>query len=195
MNRLIVCRNRQRVCGVNLSLLRVIVRALLSELIQVRQYELCVHLVDASTMARLNESYLGHSGSTDVITFDNTDALRPGGPACLRGEIFLSVDDAWKQAGQFRASWQSEIVRYVIHGILHLQGFDDLTPARRRIMKRAENSLLKQISRRFDLRKLNRRSADACAPSAPRRKQPRPKSEIRNKCKIQTFVRPQSCRA
>jgi ssRNA-specific RNase YbeY (16S rRNA maturation enzyme) len=46
------------------------------------------------------------------------------------------------------------VARYLIHGILHLEGFDDTDPASRRLMKRRENKLLKDLSARFDLGKL-----------------------------------------
>jgi probable rRNA maturation factor len=58
------------------------------------------------------------------------------------------------QARQFRTSWQSELVRYIIHGVLHLRGFDDIRPADRRKMKREENRLLRAAGRLFRLRNL-----------------------------------------
>jgi probable rRNA maturation factor len=75
----------------------------------------------------------------------------------VHGEIFISIDDAKSQAREFRTSWQSELARYVIHGVLHLRGFDDLRPADRRKMKREENRLLKEIARLFPLSKLGTR--------------------------------------
>ena len=72
-------------------------------------------------MTRLNETFLHHSGSTDVITFDY--ASRPNTPI-LQGEIFVCVDEAVEQARRFCCAWQEEIIRYVIHGVLHLTGFD-----------------------------------------------------------------------
>jgi probable rRNA maturation factor len=119
----------------------------------VRQFELCIHLVEADEMAELNGQFLGHEGSTDVITFDydalecaDSPALLPGGtcPAgsttsrrtksgdksphsrAAAGEIFISVPDAIAHARDFKTSWQSEVIRYVIHGLLHLSGYDDL---------------------------------------------------------------------
>jgi probable rRNA maturation factor len=101
-------------------------------------------------MAEFNERFLRHTGSTDVITFDYADDLT----RLLHGEIFISIDDAKAQAREFRTSWQSELARYVIHGVLHLRGFDDIRPADRRKMKREENRLLKEIARLFPLSKL-----------------------------------------
>jgi len=91
-------------------------------------------------MAALNWQHLQHEGPTDVITFGYAD-----GGKVLHGELFICIDVAVEQARQFRTTWQDELMRYVIHGILHLQGYDDMEPAKRRIMKRAENRLLKQL--------------------------------------------------
>src|SRR6185436_18424008 len=101
-------------------------------------------------MATINETFLEHHGSTDVITFDHAGYLKLEPPTSgqrpaarhLYGEIFLSVPDAIRHAKEFNTTWQSEVTRYVIHGLLHLTGHDDLNPAARRIMKREENKLV-----------------------------------------------------
>jgi len=72
----------------------------------------------------------------------------------LHGELFICIDDAVAQARPFRTTWQSEIVRYVVHGILHLQGFDDSTPDARRKMKRQENHLMRALAKRFSFHQL-----------------------------------------
>jgi rRNA maturation RNase YbeY len=74
----------------------------------------------------------------------------------LHGEIFVCVDEALLQARKFGTSWQSETVRYVVHGVLHLLGHDDLRAAARRGMKREEDRLVREISRRFSLAQLAR---------------------------------------
>lgn len=158
-------QNRQRTRDLDLSVLRRIVEVLLADLLSLDDFQLGVHVISPTMMARLNQKFLGHSGSTDVITFDYLDAGE-GGDAqntprpdsehrpAIFGEIFISVGDAVKQAREFGTSWQSEIVRYVIHGVLHLRGYGDQEPAQRRIMKREENRLLRQVSRRFNLKEL-----------------------------------------
>jgi len=151
-------RNRQRTRRVNLRLLREITRALLDELAGVKDYELCVHLIGAKEMARVNWNFLKHEGSTDVITFDHAvHATRNTQHVpLLHGEIFICLDDAVAQARQFRTTWQAELVRYLVHGVLHLLGHDDLDPAAHRKMKREENRLVRELSARFALSKLNR---------------------------------------
>jgi rRNA maturation RNase YbeY len=116
--------------------------------------QLAVYFVCAAEMARLNEQFLGHAGSTDVLTFNYQE-----GPAqdAWSGEIFVSVDDAVASAPRFRASWQLELARYLVHGVLHLRGYDDGRAAARREMKREENRMLKALSRSFDWSKLERR--------------------------------------
>lgn len=143
--------NRQQTRALDRRLFRQIARCLLEDLLHRNDYELAAHLIDAEEMAGLNETFLHHHGSTDVITFDHHEGQADGK---LHGEIFISMDDALLHARHFRTAWQSEITRYLVHGVLHLEGCDDLEPTARRAMKRRENSLLKKLSHRFDLGKL-----------------------------------------
>ncbi len=153
----LVVANRQRVRRVDPRWLRDCAAVLLGELLGVEAYELGVALVGAREMARINGQFLQHTGSTDVITFgygaDRTDLAAPQ----LHGEIFISVGDAVAQAAAWGTTWQSEVVRYLVHGVLHLQGFDDREPALRRVMKRRENQLLARLARRFALSALERK--------------------------------------
>ena len=149
--------NRQRAIRLNMRLLRAIAKSLLTETLELEEFDLAICIVGAPEMARLNKTFLQHEGSTDVITFDYADnptRTPDPGPRTLHGEMFICIDDALSQAKQFRTSWPGELTRYVIHGVLHLQGFDDLQPVARRKMKREENRLLKEIARRFPLSKL-----------------------------------------
>ena len=144
--------NRQRARPVNLRFLRRIAHTLLVELLPTRKLDLGVCLVAGPEITRLNVTFLHHQGQTDVIAF-NYDKSRK--PHTLHGEILICVDEAVSQARRFRTTWQSELARYIIHGVLHLRGHDDLRSADRRKMKREENRLLKEIARRFSLSKLD----------------------------------------
>jgi probable rRNA maturation factor len=111
-------------------------------------------------MATVNETHLNHDGSTDVITFDyGMDRDTPSGHLCLRGELFICVDDAIEQAREFGTTWPSEVIRYVVHGLLHLHGYEDLKPVSRKIMKREENRLVKQLEQSFNFGDLSRKPA------------------------------------
>jgi len=158
--------SRQRARKINRRLLKQITAALLADL-KSERVELGVHLVATPEMTRLNEKFLQHQGPTDVITFDYLEKGRAGCPQpaarfgalrrtrpTIHGEIFICVDEAVLQARKFGTSWQSETVRYLIHGILHLLGHDDRRSTARRKMKREENRRLRELSRRFPLSKL-----------------------------------------
>lgn len=147
--------NRQRSKQLNVPLLRRITLFVLRDAFRVTSHELGIHLVDAKEMAQINEQFLQHTGSTDVITFDHAETPQKNSPT-LHGEIFISVPDAAEQAREFGTSWQSELTRYVIHGLLHLRGFDDLELKLRREMKREENRLVKLVETNFAVRQLAR---------------------------------------
>ena len=145
---MITISNRQRSRKLNLRLLKEIVTAALEEL-KVKEAELGIVLISAKEMALMNEKFLGHEGPTDVITFDYSEKRKQ-----LHGEVFVCVDIAEKQAKEFGTSRQSEVIRYIVHGILHLMGHDDLQPAARKKMKLEEGRLVRKLSRSFALSKL-----------------------------------------
>jgi probable rRNA maturation factor len=150
----IAVSNRQRARKLDLPWLEKIAAATLAKT-KVKQAELGIVLVGEKEMAKLNETFLGHEGSTDVITFDYSEPGRPAvtAAAAIQGEIFICVADAERQAKLFGTNWRSEVVRYVVHGILHLMGHDDLQPVARRKMKRVEGRLVRELSRLFALSK------------------------------------------
>jgi rRNA maturation RNase YbeY len=163
-------RNRQRARKIDLRLLRRVILNCLEDLLDVKRFDLGIRLVNSKEMMRINEGYLGHRGSTDVITFDYADApgrvsraslRRPksGTAHCIHGDIYVCVDEAFLQAKQFDVSWQEELVRYIIHGILHLLGYDDHTRRLRQPMKRMEEKLMAELVPSFPLRSLQIRNA------------------------------------
>jgi probable rRNA maturation factor len=155
----LVLRNHQQLRAVNLRLLRSIIVTMIEEQVGAEMQELGIHILSAEEMTRLNETFLRHAGPTDVLAFN----YRPATERTmhhrwqLHGEIFVCMNEAVAQARRFRTSWQSEIVRYVIHGILHLIGYDDSNAAARRKMKRAEQALVRDLGNRFRFAGLARR--------------------------------------
>lgn len=144
-------RNRQRVCPIDLRLFRRILRHALNDHFNATDYELCFHFVDENEMGQVNERFLQHVGATDVITFDHADGSRG-----LHGEVFICPEVASAQAKEFQTSWQEELVRYAIHGLLHLQGHDDRSPALRKKMKREEDRIVHALTEHFAVSRLNR---------------------------------------
>jgi len=145
-------RNRQKLCAVDLRLLRKIIFALLKAL-AIKRFELGVRLVESKEMTLMNEEYLCHAGSTDVIAFNYSSGPNP---KVIQGDIVICMTDAVEQARRFRTSWQAELARYLIHGVLHLQGYDDRRPSDRRRMKSEEERLLGEMESRFPLCDLKR---------------------------------------
>jgi probable rRNA maturation factor len=135
-------------CKMDLRLLEKITAAALEEL-KIKEAELGIVLIGTKEMATMNQKFLGHAGPADVITFDYSEK-----PKQLHGEVFVCVSVAEKQAKEFGTSRQSEVARYVVHGILHLIGHDDLQAEARKKMKREEERLVRELSRRFALSKL-----------------------------------------
>lgn len=98
-----------------------------------------VVVVDDAQIARLHKQFMADPSSTDVLTFDLRDDLA-NGP--IDAEIVLSAETAERQARQYRTEPSQELLRYAIHGTLHLVGFDDHTPGKRRRMRKEEDRIL-----------------------------------------------------
>ncbi|MGE5363486.1 MAG: rRNA maturation RNase YbeY [Bacteroidota bacterium] len=95
-----------------------------------------VNFVTPETIGSINENYLNHRGTTDIITFNYS-----GDNDILDGEIFISVRDAAENAAKFGCTVESEILRLIVHGFLHLKGYDDIDKKDRKIMKQEEDRL------------------------------------------------------
>ncbi|HEX5725822.1 MAG TPA: rRNA maturation RNase YbeY [Longimicrobiaceae bacterium] len=104
--------------------------------------EISVALVGDEEISDLNVDYLSHEGPTDVLSF----ALHEAGEPPL-GDVYLGVDQAARQAGEFAAALDEELLRLAIHGTLHVLGYDHPAGAgrtRSRMFARQEE-LLRQV--------------------------------------------------
>ena len=99
---------------------------------------LTVNFITSEEIEKINIEYLNHHYSTDIITFNYDDKNN-----LIDGEIFISSSDAEQNSKKYKVSFEEEILRLVIHGILHLLGYDDQTKPQKKIMKKYENQLLK----------------------------------------------------
>lgn len=150
---MLLIRNRQRQRRVDGRRLKKILAAALRQHMDVRDYEIGVHLVGTGEMTSVNETFLQHEGPTDVITFNHSQI---DDPTNLHGELYVCVDEAMLLAPKYRTIWQDELVRYCVHGILHLQGYDDLEPWMRRQMKRRENRVMRSVRKQFAVDEIDR---------------------------------------
>jgi probable rRNA maturation factor len=85
----------------------------------------------------INKKYLGHSTYTDIITFDNHQ--REG---YIEGDIFISIDRVRENAAKYKITERDELHRVMIHGVLHLLGYKDKSPADKELMTSKENQYL-----------------------------------------------------
>ena len=91
----------------------------------------------------VNRQYLQHDYYTDIITFDySDDALLTGRKDTISGDLFISLDTVRTNAEQQSTTYEEELHRVIIHGILHLCGINDKGPGEREIMEAAENKAL-----------------------------------------------------
>lgn len=101
-----------------------------------------INFVNCESITDLNLKYLQHSGSTDIITFNYSDESNR-----FDAEIFISIADATEYSKKYQVTLDNELGRLIIHGILHLLGYDDTTVTKKRKMKKLENELVARYNR------------------------------------------------
>ena len=85
----------------------------------------------------INLQYLHHTTLTDIITFDTSKDV-----GFIEGEIFISIDRVKENALKFKVSFEDELHRVMVHGVLHLLGYSDKTSQQRKIMRKKEDAYL-----------------------------------------------------
>jgi len=151
--------NRQSHVPIGTASIRKTVRVVLAAE-QVAVARISVALTDNATVRRVNRDYLRHDYDTDVLSFlfestpekgakpkrGRVDAVPPRG--CGRridGEVLISAEMAAQTAGRFGWSPRDEVTLYLVHGLLHLCGYDDVMPAECRIMRARERAILAEL--------------------------------------------------
>ena len=113
-----------------------------------------IFLSDAAILD-LNRSSLGHNFYTDIITFDYSEGVPDGK---IYADLFISVETVSENSKTYKQlssnKFASELCRVMVHGILHLIGENDLTPAQQKRMRKAENSALSHIAEELENNKI-----------------------------------------
>lgn len=102
--------------------------------------ELVFNFCSDESLSKINKEFLNHDTLTDVITFDYSTLNE------ISGEIFISIDRVRENASEFQQSFEVEIRRVMIHGLLHLCGYNDKTTKEKSSMSDRENFYLDSFS-------------------------------------------------
>jgi probable rRNA maturation factor len=129
----------QEIVPLDRGRLREIARAVLDGE-YVKDYEISLVFVDNPTIHRLNKQYLDHDEPTDVLSFPYSAANAKK----LEGELIVGVEIAQEQATERGHDVQAELALYVIHGLLHLCGYDDKSAGASKQMRERERHYLQQ---------------------------------------------------
>lgn len=105
---------------------------------------LSIAYVDDVEMQKLNREYLGHDYPTDVISFLLDDAIQAE-TRCLTGELVVGLEYGRRMAARHGWRPDDELLLYVVHGLLHLCGYDDLTDEARPIMRMRESEWIREF--------------------------------------------------
>jgi probable rRNA maturation factor len=119
-------------------------RVLLSE--EKRDCDLTVVLVDNAYIRNLNRRWLKRNAPTDVLAFSmamGPDAAYNYG---VLGDVYISLEKAREQAGEYGVSFEEELARLVVHGVLHLAGYDHKKPSDARRMRSREEACLRTLA-------------------------------------------------
>jgi probable rRNA maturation factor len=128
--------NRQKRLTIDRTRLRRAVKAVIQDA-GITTAQISVAIVDDPTIAQLHEEFLNDPDPTDVLSF-----LLESSPDSLEGEVVVSADTAARLAPKFKSTAEEELLRYIIHGALHLAGYDDATPKLRKQMRTKEDEYL-----------------------------------------------------
>ena len=107
---------------------------------KVKLIELSIILTNNISLSKLKKKYFNVNQFTDVIAFNLSDEKD-----CIEGEIYISIDDVKENAKIYSESFENEFKRVIIHGALHLMGFDDSTEHEKQTMKNLENIFLNKF--------------------------------------------------
>ncbi len=138
----LILQNRQRRVPVDLVFLRDFASRALTAVIELAPQggdvlgqleEIAISLISDRAMAKFHVQFMGIAGPTDVLTFEH-------------GEILISAETAAVFAAEYNLTPLQEIALYILHGLLHLRGYDDRTPSDHKEMHRVQNAIFARIS-------------------------------------------------
>ena len=126
-----------------------------------QDWQASVWFVGGRSMARANADYVGHQGETDVITFSYFDDDPEYDAGAVMVELIVNPDAAIREGASRPGGYSREVALYIVHGMLHSAGEDDLEDKPRRRMRRREKECMDILEKEFDLALLFRDSLES----------------------------------
>lgn len=99
--------------------------------------EILVNFVENKAIKKINKDFLKHNYYTDIITFPYNDKRKQ-----IEGELFISLDTVQKNSKVYGSGYKLELERVIIHGCLHLAGYNDRTKKEKELIRKKENFYL-----------------------------------------------------
>lgn len=141
--------DQQKKLLLEISQIRLIVRSILRHL-KIHDAQLSFVFVSSQKIRALNKKYLNRPHATDVLAFDfrSESAMAGESPAAVSGEIIISTDAVRQNARHFKSSIAAELVLYMVHGVLHLVGYDDHNPRDVSQMRAKEEDVMRALGKK-----------------------------------------------
>lgn len=156
---LVSCTNTQHLFAVHYEEVEALVASTLS-FMQVDCDEVSIHFVSKDDIAKLHEEYFDDPSPTDCITFPIDSQDDDTGYKVL-GDVFVCPEVAYEYSQAYLTSFDEEVSLYIVHGLLHLLGFDDIEEDDRDMMRKQEKECLDHLKERNLLLSVERPKVDA----------------------------------
>ena len=149
----VTLENSQKKFQLPLKLLWARAHFFLSELSKIKKHRLTLktqvqfRFVSDAEIKKWHRRYFNDPTATDVISFSMREGVDSKSQEDILGDILISVETAQRQAKLYGKSLNEELTLYMIHGVLHLLGYDDLAPRKKKVMDKLQFSLLEKTMR------------------------------------------------
>ncbi|NNM43844.1 MAG: rRNA maturation RNase YbeY [Chlamydiae bacterium] len=141
----IFVKNKQKSLSLQTASVKAITRFVLEEIYSVTCDQVSIHFVSTKTMQKLHEDFFDDPSETDCISFPIDSPWDQKSPCSVLGEIFVCPNTAIKYTDLHGGDPLEETTLYIVHGLLHLLGYDDIDPKDRKEMRKQEKKCLSLV--------------------------------------------------
>ena len=147
-------RNDQEVRPMNRAAVRAFLKEAIRFLLPGNSWRVGLVFVEDDQITQFNTQYLGEDRPTDVLAFSMREGKALAGDTTFLGDIMISTETARRNAKRFRCSIEKELALYLVHGLLHLLGYEDKTASQKRRMRHKEGEVLGHCRNVVSLKRL-----------------------------------------